>query len=118
MDIKYLKHEKYLEVIFTGERSFAALSDSIEQVYKECQKNNINKILVDISRAKGHWEEFDRFKIGEKISQLYKWHYKILTVEKENKINKFVENTAVNRGVNLLVTHDKKEGLDWLLKDN
>ena len=115
MSVKYLKHAEYLEVIFTGKRSFAAFRDLMNNVHKECQKNNLKRILIDVSEAKGEWGAFTRFKVGEKVSEVFKYFYKILAIEKEEKINKFAENTAVNRGANLLVTSDRKKGLEWLL---
>ena len=118
MSIKYSKHAEYFEVVFSGERSFAAISDLIDIVYKQCQRNNLRRVLIDVSAAKGKWEDFDRFLAGEKVSQVFKHHYKILAIDKEEYINKFAENTAVNRGANFLVTPDRKKGLEWLLEKN
>jgi hypothetical protein len=118
LSIKYLNHPEYLEVIFTGQRSSAALSNLIDEVYKECQKNDLKRILIDLSGAKGELRGFGRFEIGKKVSRVFNIQYKILAIEKEERINKLAENTAVNRGANLLVTSDRKKGLDWLLKDN
>jgi hypothetical protein len=115
MSIKYLKHAEYLEVIFTGERSFAAFRDLINNVHNECQKNNFKRVLIDVSEATGEWGAFTRYQVGEKVSEVFKYFYKILAIEKEEKINKFAENVAVNRGANLLVTADRKKGLEWLL---
>ncbi|MBW1781587.1 MAG: hypothetical protein JRL30_12705 [Deltaproteobacteria bacterium] len=116
--VKYFNHEQYLEIIFTGERCYEAFNDSIEKVFNECQKMDIQRILLDGSGAKGDWKEFDRFQVGKLVSQFFGEQYKILGVDKEAKINRFAENTAFNRGVNILVTHDKKAGLNWLLKMN
>lgn len=118
MSIKYLIHPEYLDVIFTGQRSSAALSNLIDEVYKECQKNNLKRILIDLSGAKGELKGFGRFEVGKKVSQVFNYLYKIVAIEKEERINKLAENTAVNRGANLLVTSDREKGLDWLMKDN
>ena len=118
MSIKYLKHTEYLEVVFTGQRSSVALSALIDEVYKQCQRNDFKRILIDLSGAKGELRETGRFEVGKKVSQVFNYLYKILAIEKEERINKLAENTAVNRGANLLVTSDRKKGLDWLLKDN
>ena len=115
--IKYIQHNEYLEVIFTGERSYEDLNDLMEEVHKKCEKTKIYKVLVDIVNAKGDWKEFDRFQVGRLASQFFGERFKILGVDKKEKINRFAENTAFNRGVNVFVTDDKKEGLDWLIKD-
>jgi hypothetical protein len=116
MSIKYIRNKEFLEVIFTGERSFAAISHLIDIVYKQCQRNNLRRVLIDVSAAKGKWEDFDRFLAGERVSQVFGYHYKILAIDKEENINKFAENTAVNRGASFLVTPDKEKGLKWLLE--
>jgi len=116
MSIKYKRNKEFLDVIFSGERSFAAISDLIDIVYKQCQKNNLRRVLIDVSEAEGEWKDFDRFLAGEKVSQVFKHHYKILAIDKEENINKFAENTAVNRGADFLVTPDRKKGLEWLLE--
>ena len=113
-----MNHPEYLEVIFTGLRSSSALNHLIDDVYKQCQINDLKKILIYLSGAKGELRGYGRFEVGKKVSQVFNIQYKILAIEKEERINKLAENTAVNRGANLLVTSDRKKGLDWLLKDN
>jgi hypothetical protein len=117
-DIEFINRKEYFEVIFKGERTFEDLNNLIEKSYIECQKNNFNRILLDLCEAKGYWIGLDRFRIAEKASHLFKYAYKILVIDKEEMINKFGENTAVNRGVNILITSDKINGLDWLLIGN
>ena len=117
-NIKYIKHDKYLEVIFTGERSYKDLNDLMEKVHSKCEETKIYKVLVDIVNAKGNWKEFDLFWIAKRASQLFTGKYKILGIGQKGKIDKFAEDAAVNRGVNVLLTHDKEANLPWLLEDN
>jgi hypothetical protein len=115
-DIKFIDHEEYLEVIFTGERSFQAFDDLLEKVYESCKRNGTTKILLDVREAKGKWKDVDRFRVGEKAAHLFVASYVILVIDEKEQINKLAENTAYNRGVKTLVTDDKRAGLDWLLK--
>lgn len=113
--IKYIDYQGYSEAVYTGERVFEILSNIIEAGYYRCEKMNIYKILLNMCEAKGHWKELDRFLIGQKASNFFKPPYKILVLEIKEHINKFAENTAYIRGVNIFVTDNKKAGIDWLL---
>ncbi len=110
-------HHDYLEVIFTGRRTYEEIANMLEIGVVKCQNATVRKILTDTSRAKGNWQEFDRFRIGEKIALHYPPPYKIAVIEKKEIINKFVENTAYNRGVDILITDDRKSSMDWLFKE-
>ena len=115
-EIEFKHRENYLEVIFKGERTFEVVDHLIERIYNKCQKDNVDKLFVDVREAKGEWKEYDRFRIGARLSDFFKFNYKIVVCDKKEKINKFGENTAVNRGVDILITDDRHKGLEWLLK--
>jgi hypothetical protein len=105
-----------LEVIITGERSFSETIELLQPILGEYEKNNLYKILIDLSEANGEWREFERFQLGERASQIFRPPYRMLGIDNLEKINKFAENTGVNRGAVLFVTNDRTEGLSWLLK--
>jgi hypothetical protein len=113
---KFKHHRDYLEVSFFDESTFSNLNKLLDQIVKECKKKNHKKVMVDLLNVKGSLSEIDRFKIGEKIAQLFPIPYRMLAIVKEERINRFGENTAVNRGANLHVASNKKDGLDWLLE--
>lgn len=115
--IENICHKDFAEFTFTGERTYEAFGKLIEIGFTKCQKKNIINILLDVSGANGEWEEFDRFRVGEKISHYYQPPYKIAVIEKKERINKFVEDTAYNRGVSILVTDDRSAALNWLLSE-
>lgn len=110
-----ISHPNYLEFIFTGNLTYQNSIELIEMAFAECQNKNIKKALLDIHNAKRDLKEFDRYKIGIKASELFQRPYRLLVIERKKRINKFAENTAVNRGAEMLVTDDKEGGLAWLL---
>jgi len=116
MDREFKHHREYLEVSFSGESTFSNLNELLDQIAKECEKKNHKKVMVGLLHVKGLLSEMDRFKIGEKIAQLFPIPYRMVSIVKEGKINRFGENTAVNRGANLFVVSNRKDGLDWLLE--
>jgi hypothetical protein len=113
---RFIDHEDYLEVIFTGERSYQALIDLLEEVYENCKRNGTTKIVLDIHKAKGRWKDIDRFLLGEKGAQVFGASYVTLVIDEKEQINKLAENAAYNRGLKILVTDDRKAGLGWLLE--
>ncbi len=114
-DFRYVKHESYVEGIYTGERTYEALARIIENGLPICQDLKISKIMLDVTGATGKWIDIDRYLMGKKTADYFRAPYKIFVLEKKKHINKFTETVANIRGVNILITHDKKEGMDWLL---
>lgn len=115
MTIEFIEHPDYLEVVFRGERSLPGLLDCMNAAYERSQIDEYRRILLDIAEAKGTLKTFDRFRLGEEAAKLFNSTYRIVTLEKVEEITKLAENTAVNRGVSLLVIADRQVGLDWLL---
>ncbi len=83
----------------------AELTDSTET-----QSRNL---LIDITRLSGELNTEERYRVGVAIAeQLLGWRIAIL--DQESRINKLAENTAFNRGAEILVTSDGEEARDWL----
>ena len=74
-----------------------------------------NFILVDISKLSGNLDTLSRYTLGIAVADKLSGRRVAVVGEKE-KINKVGENTAVNRGANMFVTHDPEDALNWLLK--
>ena len=113
INAKFIEHSNYLEIIYSDkkERTY----EFLDELYKVYRKTGLTKFLIDVTNSPGPFKNIDRFKIGEKLAELFGTECKIAAIEKAEKINKLAENTAVNRGVDLYVTADKKSALKWLL---
>ncbi|MDY6880406.1 MAG: hypothetical protein V2J25_15875 [Desulfatiglans sp.] len=114
MEIIFRKENGHLEAILSGEATYINYSESMVKIHEESLVSSNKSILIDLTKTTGHYNEFDRFKLGEKIASLFGGDYKVVVIDRKERINKFGENTAVNRGALFMVTHDRKVGLDWL----
>jgi hypothetical protein len=61
--------------------------------------------------------EFDRYLAGKAIAEILGPPFKLAILYPAELINKFVEDTAVGRGADLLVSGDRREALQWLIGD-
>lgn len=75
-------------------------------------------ILIDAFGLSAPKREFDRFLVGEAIAELLPQPMKVAALSRAELINKFAENTAVNRGARFLVCSNEDEALQWLLEES
>ena len=117
MDGEIISHADYLEAVYTGERSLAAMGVFLAEVREETLKNNHKRIFLDAAGAKGPYDEDERVLIAEKIMEVFRYGYKIAALEKKENINRVIENTLLTFSINFLVLADKEKALKWLLGD-
>ncbi len=82
----------------------------------KAMETGLTRVLVDARGVDGPLREFDRFLIGEAVAELLRARFKVAFLYRAENINKFAENTAVNRGANVLIVADEAQALDWLLR--
>ncbi|MGD0279582.1 MAG: hypothetical protein ABSC11_09780, partial [Smithella sp.] len=78
-------------------------------------KNNRTRILVhafDLPDVR----DMEKFFIGELGANIFGNKYKFAMLRKQEHINKFMENVAVNRGARLFIVSNEQEALNWLLR--
>jgi hypothetical protein len=86
----------------------------LANVSSEARKRNQKAILVD-SRIFGPPKaDFQRFLVGQSFARYFRG-LKVAFVYQEELINKFAENTAINRGGDLLVVPDFDKAVKWLI---
>lgn len=114
MNVDFIRHAEYLEAKVSGEYSPEAYLAVIERLFEESKAIDSMRILVDLTNVTGEYTKLGRFQVGQKIAELFKPPCRIAALERLERINKFTEDVAVNRGAFVLVTHDLKSALDWL----
>ena len=90
------------------------LISATHKVADHCRTENLNKAIVDLRNMTGNPSILDRYKIGVEIANVWGPRIKVAVVAKAEAINKLGENTAVNRGANIMVTADFAHALEWL----
>jgi hypothetical protein len=114
MRIEMLSVSTHVRYDCHGQVSQAALVELIGMIRNESKQSH-TKILVDLSRLDGDLDVMERYVLGTEIAANLMGR-RIAVVSEKHKINKVSENTAVNRGANMLVTHDEAEAVEWLLR--
>jgi hypothetical protein len=114
ISIKLSDLPKYIYVKISGAWSIHTLK-CLEDVKKEADEHAAKNILFDLVDMNIQSDSI-RFYSGLKVAEVFKANYRVAVFLQKERINKFAENVAVNRGANFKVLDSKDEALDWLLK--
>lgn len=106
----------YLLVEFLGEFGVEAGKRCVDRMASACKEHRCTKILLDCRQMTGDMPIFNRFQVVEYgASVLFATEKFALLVRPEVALpDKFVENAAVNRGMNLRVVTEFDDAVQWL----
>jgi hypothetical protein len=83
-------------------------------ILEEAASSGDTRVLIDAYGVSAPKSNMDRFDVGTTIAELFRGRIKVAILYPPAIINKLAENTAVNRGADLLVVGDEKVALEWL----
>ena len=112
--IEYKKSAKYLLARVKGDWTKDNALKAFDEIKIEADKHAMKLILVDALGVSFPNNEMTRYFTGEKIAQIYR-SYKMAIYLQRQKINKFVENVALNRGATLNVCNCEEDAINWLV---
>lgn len=103
-------------LLFTcsGVYTFEGMKDFIGFARNISREKGYDKAIIDMTGVRGSMPDFDRFKLGELIADVVLNTEKLAIIQREEEINKFVENIASNRFVRILVTSNMDEAVSWI----
>ncbi|MBU2996640.1 hypothetical protein KO500_09345 [Cellulophaga baltica] len=99
-----------IEAAWTKENAFLIL----DAIKVEADAQGYNLILINARGMSLPDNEMIRYYTGEIIASLFKSHKLTIYLQAE-KINKFAENVAVNRGATVYICDNKADAINWLL---
>jgi len=111
------RRDSYIFVYYDEKNDVNSLITLMEEIAEACKKENIRKVLGDLSNMTGEPNFIDRFKLGIAGVKLLRGLAKIAIIYKQVESNRFAENVAVNRGLPTLITHDIEQAKRWLEND-
>ena len=114
--ITVLTHPDHVSFQITGQYNYQDFCVLIKGLQEECLRLERTRALLDIREVQGEMPEIDRFNLGQLFAEVWGVKLKAGVLAPRDKINKLFENTAVNRYARVLVNHDEKVVLDWLLQ--
>ncbi|MCO6431589.1 MAG: STAS/SEC14 domain-containing protein [Deltaproteobacteria bacterium] len=113
--VNYVEDPDYFLIILRGDFDLQGITALLPELLERALRSRSCRVLVDAYKLSAPREEADRFRLGEKIAEAVRGRFKVAVLSRFEHINKFMEDTAVNRGATIFVTNDKDEALEWLL---
>jgi len=114
--LRIIQEEAYIRFDYTGEFSEVMGKQCIDAMVEACSQVQISKALLDCRNMTGEIQIFSSFMVAEYGVKMIGIISKTTLVVREDQMlhGNFVENVAVNRGVNLKIFTDADEAIDWL----
>ncbi len=97
--------------------SFEYYKRAIREAAELCKQNKIHKLIADNRTINKDIPMFERFELGVEVAKIMGNNIKTAIILPPQRINKFGENAAVNRGGRVLVTDSMERAIEWL-KEN
>lgn len=113
LNLDHERFDDYLLVRLEGQWTRDNIQQAIADIAGLAQEQGHNRILVDARGLSEPENDLQRFEAGEHIARMWRG-LKVVVIYPEKWINKFTENTAVNRGVDMMVVSDYGRAEKWL----
>ena len=121
MNVNISVEVSHILVMVDGVYDQSDAMDNFRKAFDAARKVKIPRLLMDARKVVGEISTMERFEIGVLLSELVNRQAdgpftRIAIIGNELIVDphRFVEIVAVNRGVQLKVTTDPKEALEWL----
>lgn len=115
--VEFAERPGYIHFRILGPYSFEDYRLAIRGMHAACLERAIRKSLIDITPIEGDIPQFDRYNLGIEFAEVWGREPKAAIMVPSTKINRFFENTAVNRQARVKVFPDEPSALLWLLQD-
>ena len=115
-DFEIIQQDEYVRFNYTGEFSPTAGNQVIDAMIEACSRLQRSKALLDCRKMAGEIKTLESFMVADYGGKMRGFLSKMALVGREDQmlLDSFVENVAVNRGVNLKIFTDFEEALAWL----
>ena len=90
---------------------------AIDEAKTEATRQGYKRILFDLTKWSGPDSEMTRFYSGEYLARTLAYRFKTAAFAPPESINKFGENTAVNRGAWFRIFPDEASAINWLMEE-
>ena len=104
----------YLLVEITEPISVKLLISVIQEMADFCQRENLNKVLIDMRTVQEEISIIDRYTLGVNVAKVMGSKITIAVVAPDALITRVAENAAVNRYGKLKVFSEIQKALEWL----
>jgi hypothetical protein len=112
------EEDNYLLITSKGDYDVDYITANLPKLVDIASSAKRTRILIDAFSIPPPKSEIDRFFLGQAFAAILRPPLRVALLYPAEFINKFMEDTAVNRGAFLFVSGDKDEALRWLLSDS
>ncbi|MBN1433417.1 hypothetical protein JW921_01575 [Candidatus Fermentibacterales bacterium] len=106
-----------LHVRLSGEYPMERLrgeQNVFQPVIDSCSSNDCRKVLVDARNLETDFDTMELFRAGADVASLARNGIRVALLAREEMLDPFFEDVAVNRGGNVAIFTDDAEALAWL----
>jgi hypothetical protein len=108
----------YLAVRFIGSGVAEEGWRQFDLIVEHCQRAKVNKLLLDITKAKGKLSNVEKYLAAEESRIFARFGIKVAFIEIPERMDprRFFLLAARNRGVNVEAFTDLQTAVEWLLE--
>ena len=117
-EISIAQADGFVRITLSGEFPRGGRRDLMLAIREAADALGATHLLVDARRMPPPLSELDRHYAGVAVAEVLGGRFRVAVLFPGEQINKFAENTAVNRGAQMLVTADEAAAMAWLLRDD
>lgn len=112
------KRSGYVYFEYPGEYNFKQVLDMLKEINRVIAEENAGKVLVYFQNVAHEVTMTDRFNLAVQGAASLRSSVHIACVFNTKTLDRFAENVAVNRGLNVRLFNDMQEALAWLNVEN
>ena len=114
LEMQVQETDGYLSIKAVGPYSLVDLRDLFDRVKAESEQRAGRGVVLDVTEVVGAIPVMDMHVLGEHCSRVWKLQFRIAIVSQQDGLNKFFENVARNRGVQVAVVPNQGQARAWL----
>ncbi len=114
LEVQFHEVNAHLSIKAVGQYSLAKFHDLFTQV-KDANEDHADRgVILDITEVTGAIPVLDMLVLGEYCSKYWTQPFKVAIITSLGGLNRFFENVARNRGVQIAVVRDESAAMEWL----
>lgn len=118
LDISVEHRTGYLAVAARGPWDLSRVKDHMIKVQKASEEAGLSRVLIDFRMMDPPSQQIDRFHAGVHAAAVWKPPMRVAGIWFWENIDRFAEDTAVNRGAVFRMFTDEPRALAWLLDED
>ena len=114
LEVQIHEGDTHMLIKAVGQYSLANLHDLFDRVKKESENRANQRVILDVTEVAGTIPILDMMVLGEHCARFWKQALKVAIVSPVGGFNRFFENVARNRGVQIAVVSNQAAAVEWL----